>query len=386
MADTTIPPTLKIIQIGKHCLPNSLMIEELAFAPKLDISLLRRFFEVYKMTPKTIEAINKISLCIEPDVLWSNIMEIIKGGLNNQESKLLYIFFSLQSFRFPQTSVDEDSTKDLIHKSNMTIAKIKTELDNRIETPSEADKIIKIFLDNLGSDEFTWEEYLYNNLAIKYLCLMQPLPLGMLNNINHDFTINSIAPSLAAKERIKIIHESEVKKIEALVNKPENENRKMEFTYQIKEINEKIIKLEAELTFPSPELNAYHSRETESIRRLCVLSTDFYYLDNFDLRLSLLLQQKCPEYFAALTEQQRESINKKNVKKNVKKNKDENRIFFCQCQFCYRFRLDEIPPNGDYPWHCKRDIRPECGTRYDKWRKQLNRNGIYLLTVYQLDQ
>jgi hypothetical protein len=67
------------------------------------------------------------------------------------------------------------------------------------------------------------------------------------------------------------------------MNNPENENRKMEFTYQIKEINQKIIKLKAELTFSSTELNAYHSRDTESIRRLRVLSTDFYYLDNFDL-------------------------------------------------------------------------------------------------------
>jgi hypothetical protein len=125
--DTPFPSTLKIIQIGKHSLPNSLMFDELVNAPKLDISLLWRFIEVYKMAPKTIEAINKIPLCIELDVLWSDIMKIIKRDFNNQESKFLYIFFSLQKYRFPQASIDLESTRILIGKSNMTIAKIKVE-------------------------------------------------------------------------------------------------------------------------------------------------------------------------------------------------------------------------------------------------------------------
>ncbi len=330
------------------------------------------------MTPKTIEAINKIPLCIELDVLWSDIMKIIKRDLNNQESELLYIFFSLQKYRFPQTSIDFDSTEILIGKSNMTIAKIKTELEERINSPQEADKILKTFLNSEG---VAWEDYLYLDLTIKYLQMMQPLPLGMLNNINHDYTINSIAPSLAEKERIKLTHKSEIKRIESLMNRDENKNKNMEFLYQVKELTEKIRKLESELTFHQPEVNSYAYRVIETIRRLRIVSTDFHDLLDFDKKLTHRLTKECPEYFAALPDKHREKINQKNIKRQS--DGTEERFVFCQCQFCYRYRFEKLPRTGVYSWRCDRD---ECKKRYKAWNKHLNDlrpNPINLSQIYR---
>jgi hypothetical protein len=122
---TPLPSTLKIIQIGKHCLPNSLMFDELVNAPTLDLILLRSFLGNYRMDDSTRKEINKIFENAKIDTLWSDVTKVIRRGLDSQESKLLYVFFSLQKYRFPQTSIDLESTRILIDKSNMIIAKIE---------------------------------------------------------------------------------------------------------------------------------------------------------------------------------------------------------------------------------------------------------------------
>jgi hypothetical protein len=358
--DTPLPSTLKIIQIGKHSLPNSLMFDELVNAPKLDLSLFLRFLEVYKVTPKTIEAILKIPDRIESDVLWSDIMKIIKRDLNSQESKLLYIFFSLQKYRLPKTSIALESTNILIDKSNWTIAKIKAELDNRIETPSKADEILKAFLDSKGT---AWEDYLYYDLAIKYLQIMQPMPLGMSNNITLDYAINSIAPSLAEKQEISLIRKSEIKEIESQMKERENENRLEELGGKITKLKEEIIKLETGLSFPRDEQNIYLSRNEETVRRLHILFSESHFLFYINHELTLRLRQECPKYSTALADQQRETINKKNLKKP-----SDPYLMFCQCQYCYSFRFEPTARNGKYRWHCGLS---ECRKAHGRWKDHL---------------
>jgi hypothetical protein len=358
--NTQLPSTLNIIQVGGCSLPNSTMFVELVNAPRLDLILLGRFLMTYDMDDSTRKNIGEIFIKGQTDSLWSDIMKIIKRDLNNQESKLLYIFFSLQKYRFPQSSIDLESTRILIEKSNRTIAKI----DNRIKNPSEADKILKTFLDNRG---VAWEEYLYNSLATTYLEIMQPMPLGILNNINHDYTINSIGPSLAEKEREINALKLDIRKIEALSKEQGNENRSMEFSFQIEALNRKVIALKADLSFRQPQLNSYVYRIKETINRLLIFSTEFYHLLYYDKILSSLLHKECPEYFTALPDQYRERINQKNIKRQI--DEREELYIFCQCQFCYRYKFEQLPRNGEYSWHCKRD---ECKKRYKAWTKHLN--------------
>jgi hypothetical protein len=316
------------------------------------------------MDDSTRKNIGEIFMKGQTDSLWSDVMKVIKSSLNNREAKLLYILFSLQKYRLPQESTDLCSIKNLIEKSNMTIAKIKTELEERIQSPSKADIILKTFFDDGG---ITWGKYLHNNLATKYLETMQPLPLNMLNNINHDYTINSIGSSPAEKERAINALKLDIRKIEALSKEQGNENRIMEFSFQIEALNQKVIALKAGLSFQQPELNSYAYRIEETIKRLIIFSTEFYHLVYEDKILNSLLHKECPEYFTALPDQYRERINQKNIKRQI--DEREERVIFCQCQFCYRYRFEPLPRNGEYSWHCKRD---ECKKRYKAWTKHLN--------------
>ncbi len=266
----------------------------------------------------------------------------------------------MQKFRFPQTSIDLESANILVDKSNWTIAKIKAELDNRMKTPSKADEILKAFLDSKGPD---WEDYLYLDLAIKYLQIMQPMPLGVSNNITLDYAINSIAPSLAEKQEISLIRKSEIKEIESQMKERENENRSEEFERKITKLKEEIIKLETGLSSPREEQNIYLSRNEETVRRLQILFSESYSLFDANYRLTLWLRQECPKYSTALAEQQRENINKKNLK-----NSSDPYLMFCQCQYCYSFRSENISGNGKYRWHCGLS---ECKKAHGRWKYHL---------------
>jgi hypothetical protein len=372
----SINSILKTIEIGKYYLPSLEMFDNFVIAPKLDLFLIIRFCKHYKMTARTRDGILKIVNNLNSDTLWKEITKVIRGDLNNkdgsrnQDCELLYIFFSLQKYRLPQISIKPNSTEYLIAWSNRTISRIETELEDRILNPSEADKILKIFLDSKG---FEWGECLYNELAIKYLMEMQPSPVGMMSNINHDYSLNSIGVDRSRTEMQIIIHRGDIRKIKEQKDEPSNRMRIMEFDIEIGKLNEKIAKLESNITPLDSDLTAYSSRNMECIRRLGVIFPEFYYLKEYHDRLSLLLHTECPDYFVALADKQREGINRRNLKRSNTETQSRLR----QCQFCYEYRSEEISGNGSYSWHCDRD---NCKKAYNAWRKHLKDSCSILLS------
>jgi hypothetical protein len=347
------------IKIGKYSLPDWTMFCEIINAPTLDLFLIERFMKNYRMTPSIRKDIEEIVNRWKPDTLWADIMKVVGKNLDNQDCKLMYIFFSLQKYRLPQTSIDFDSMEHLAAWNNSKITEIKAEFEDRIQNSSEADKILKTFHKRIGVE---WEEHLYNDLAIKYLLLMLPSPVGMMNNIDNDYTLNLIGRSKLKSEIQKNIYEREIKNIEDQMNEPNNEMRKMKLTYQIEDITEKIPPLELDMSL-DPDLEKYSSRAMETHRRLCIIFSEAYFLLDNDYRLSLALHTECPEYFTALAEKIREKINQRNLNRAGEYSK------LCQCQFCYKYRFEKRSGNGEYAWHCGGD----CKRRYDSWTRHLNR-------------
>jgi hypothetical protein len=362
--DALIPSGWEVVKIGKYSLPSPIVIYELINAPKLDPSLAKRILEQYELTPLARKKINQFFLNYNPDTFWEDILKVMRGNLNNQNWKLSYILFSLQKYRFQQTSIDLNSMEYLRLWNNSTIAKIKAKLEERIQSPTLADRMLKDFYERKRVE---WEECLYNDLAIDYLIMMLPSPLGIINNINNDYAINSLGRDKLKREIEKKKCEKELKILKLQAGDDRNQMRRMELAGKIEELQAKITKLESDLRFDRQEnLNTYFSRGVEVSKKLCAIFSEAHLLLVNQSRSTILLGTELPEYSNALAEDQRRNINLKNLERS---NGVEN-FRLCQCQFCYRYRFDRQSGNGKYSWHC--DPRDKCEKAYKAWCKHLN--------------
>jgi hypothetical protein len=350
-------------------IPDDVIISELIHPPAISRQLAFTILDRYDLPPELHKEIYKIPCEDNDNVLWGKITKVIAKHLNTQDAKLLYVFFSLQRYRLPQESIDLDSMEHLSQFNNYVVACIKKVIDE----PSEADKTLKTFLEKSGHGQ-DYNCYLYHKLSLIYLHMMLPIPLRAVNDVNLESKANTFGRKKLQDEICKVKCEKKLKDLEEKANDPTNLTRRMEFEAEIIKIKGEIENFNP--SFDDSELNRLMNKAEDAERKRSILFSGYHFHSENYNRILMMASMECPEYIRQVQDRGFENIGLR-----ISTRQSGLKIpKLCQCQFCYRYRLQDISRKGEYSWSCD-DDRP-CGKKYDAWNRHLNRLEIQLSKVY----
>lgn len=347
-------------------IPSERTLLELINAPILDRVLASNILSQYELTPDIRHKTNTILEINKPDSLWKEISSIIVDtDLKVTENKSLYIFFSLQKYRLAQEPIDTESVETLAKYSNYLVDC----LNNELQILSSSDQGLKDFLTSKGYD---WNFYIYSKLATIYFHNIFPFPLRVPPNTDKDYAVNAGGTDGIYNEYKKILIEREMRK---------TENR----TNQLKLSGEmdKVVKKLTTLSLKDRILETHSNHTCASERWRQALFTDYFYLEKYTIEVELSITQEYPEFLSRSGRKALDNISRE--KRASGGNRQKPRLF--QCQFCYRYRLEDIHRNGKYSvWHCPKEKSPKCEKRYKAWNQHLislRPTPIHLSKAYQ---
>ncbi len=203
--------------------------------------------------------------------------------------------------------------------------------------------------------------------------MILPIPLRAVNDINLESKAHTIGREKIKEEIYKVNCENKLKDLEEKTKDPNNQTRRMELDAEIINIKGKIEKFKP--SFNNSELNKLMEKAEDAERKRFILFSAYHFHSENDNRILMMASMECPEYI-----RQGHELGFKNISLRISTRQSGLKIpKLCQCQFCYRYKLQDISRNGGYSWSCD---RPACEKKYDAWNRHLNRLGIQLSKVY----
>lgn len=308
-------------------IPDEVMLDELIRSPQP--YKIRRLLQIYKTSQTRLENVIKILDDNQRQPSWKLITKALKGTT----SERLYIVSSQNAYRIPLSSdlasqeAELESQKVLQYASNTIV----NHLRHKFNYLSESDQQAKEICDKHGH---SFEIYRFTQMVQRYCKFVLPYPYK--NRFNREYNLHI-------------------------------------------DLNKAI--------------NLYGNKEKEIVRkgiahsqRLMERFSLYRYATAVQDRIFGLMNLDEKKVFDSHLFDRNDDLYTSNRKiaRNQQKAKRQEpngillspRVELHQCVFCYRFKFEPLPPQGDdFPQHCDRD---ECKKAYGRWKKHLNRLEIRL--------
>jgi len=331
-------------------IPNQRILNELIIAPIPDLFFITHMLRQYSINQKLVKEIQDIFFCEDNSYPYELFLgkALDKLATENCNKKLISTL-ALEIYKFSRLSDDDDKSQLIVKKiSDSVVVKLRSEIRN----PSPSDVLVKNFI---NKKEASYYEVIQNSHPLYALELAMKDLYGRGENVNYKLFkyyclileyIDYVAP--------------------LPINYLSNTYRDTKVSFFLQDwygkITSNITKIELD-----KKQEKYHENRKESVRRKCVVFTDYHRAKLYLSNVERILVKECPEYFTELiiNRHERDSLNDKNYRQ-----KNLVPLISQQCQFCSQVRQYTKLGTGNVNLSCE---NPECKEKQKEWTNHIKR-------------